>query len=244
MKITFLGTGHGWPTAKRHCQCFLIEINKNRYLIDAGAPVSDVLMRKSIPFESIKGLFITHMHGDHFGGIFSFLTPCCYKYKGVSIDVYYPEERAVGVLESMLSFDVGEDLERDRVRMHGMKEGLVFDDGTLKVTAFPTDHLITKNRPSYGYLVETEGKKVYFTGDLHHHDISDYPRWVDSEKIDAIVSECGHFTPEALIDKLKNAKADKIFITHVCPEEKYENLKLLSETVPLILPDDGSEYII
>lgn len=43
MKITFLGTGHGVPSPDRHCSATLVEVGGKRYLIDAGAPVVDIM---------------------------------------------------------------------------------------------------------------------------------------------------------------------------------------------------------
>ncbi len=45
MKIKFLGTSYGAPSIGRRQQSILIETDdKNAYLIDTGAPVTDVLV--------------------------------------------------------------------------------------------------------------------------------------------------------------------------------------------------------
>ena len=48
MKITFLGTSHGVPAADRYCSSAMIEVNGSVYLIDAGAPVIDLLIRQAL----------------------------------------------------------------------------------------------------------------------------------------------------------------------------------------------------
>lgn len=45
MKISFLGTGCGFPTADRYCASILLDIGGRLYLIDAGAPVVDIFAR-------------------------------------------------------------------------------------------------------------------------------------------------------------------------------------------------------
>lgn len=45
MKITFLGMSHGVSSSDRFCSCTMIEIGKTIYVIDAGASVTDCLLR-------------------------------------------------------------------------------------------------------------------------------------------------------------------------------------------------------
>jgi hypothetical protein len=59
------------------------------------------------------------------------------------------------------------------VEGHYMTEGLVFDDGVMRVTAFPNTHMIKarmqgENDPclSYSFLIEVEGKRIVYSGDV------------------------------------------------------------------------------
>ena len=73
MKIHFLGTSYGAPTAERHCQSILIETtDDSAYLVDVGAPVIDILVKQGYDLAKIKGIFITHRHGDHMNGLLIF----------------------------------------------------------------------------------------------------------------------------------------------------------------------------
>ena len=72
IRITFLGTSHGVPEKDRFCSSTLIEIGDDRYLVDMGGPVTETLIRRDIPLETIKAVFITHPHGDHTNGLIGF----------------------------------------------------------------------------------------------------------------------------------------------------------------------------
>lgn len=66
-----LGLTDGIPSSM---SCFLLEADGECMLIDAGmgAPFSQLLPRleeKGIPAEDIPLIYITHMHGDHVGGL-------------------------------------------------------------------------------------------------------------------------------------------------------------------------------
>ena len=69
MQITFLGASHGVPEANRRCSCTLIETNGRYYFIDMGVNAIDALRTRGIEVEDVKGIFITHMHGDHTNGL-------------------------------------------------------------------------------------------------------------------------------------------------------------------------------
>lgn len=73
MQITFLGASHGVPEANRRCSCTLIETNGRYYFIDMGVNAIDALRTRGIEVEDVKGIFITHMHGDHTNGLISFV---------------------------------------------------------------------------------------------------------------------------------------------------------------------------
>ncbi|MBO7218263.1 MAG: MBL fold metallo-hydrolase, partial [Clostridia bacterium] len=72
MRLIFVGTSHGIPESDRFCTSIFLEVGENVYIIDAGAPVSQMLLRYGFTHDAVKGVFITHLHGDHFDGIFEF----------------------------------------------------------------------------------------------------------------------------------------------------------------------------
>ena len=87
MKLTFLGTSHGVPEGDRFCSSLLLEVGENAYLIDGGAPVADILIRKNYDFEKIKGIFTSHAHSDHTFGMLQFLSLCNWRYKNVNMEM-------------------------------------------------------------------------------------------------------------------------------------------------------------
>jgi len=69
MKLRFLGTGDAFGSGGRFNTCFYVEHRHGAFLIDCGAS-SMIPMRKfGIDPNGIQAIFITHLHGDHFGGL-------------------------------------------------------------------------------------------------------------------------------------------------------------------------------
>lgn len=69
MKLTFVGSGDAFGSGGRFQTCFHVEAAAGNFLIDCGASSMVALKRAGIDRNAIGTIFITHFHGDHFGGI-------------------------------------------------------------------------------------------------------------------------------------------------------------------------------
>ncbi|MEQ8400680.1 MAG: MBL fold metallo-hydrolase [Roseitalea porphyridii] len=69
MKLTFVGSGDAFGSGGRFQTCFHVEAAAGSFLIDCGASSMIALKRAGIDRNAIGMIFITHFHGDHFGGI-------------------------------------------------------------------------------------------------------------------------------------------------------------------------------
>lgn len=88
MKITFLGASHGVPEANRRCSCTMVEVSGRYYFVDMGIMAIDELVTRGIPVDAVKGIFITHMHGDHTNGLFSFVDLITWYFKNVDPEIF------------------------------------------------------------------------------------------------------------------------------------------------------------
>lgn len=64
------GEGDGWDHT-RPCLSSIIQYKKKIYLIDAGPHVIHSLRALGITPRQVEGIFFTHVHDDHFAGLFS-----------------------------------------------------------------------------------------------------------------------------------------------------------------------------
>jgi ribonuclease BN (tRNA processing enzyme) len=211
MKITFIGTSHGVPEANRRCSSAMITIGEGndarRYFIDMGTQAIEDMRTRGIPIESAKAVFLTHPHGDHTHGVISFIDLCCWYFKNANPTVFFPENEEIDALKGWLHV-CGTEIS-DGVELKLCHEGKMYDDGILSVTAYRTKHCGT----SYAYLIEAEGKRVLFTGDLSHNPIDDFP-YSAAHDCKLIICECAHFDASVLEGIFMRCEPESVIINH------------------------------
>lgn len=210
MRIVFFGSSHGVPEPNRRCSSILVEVGENRYFIDMGTQSIEDLATRRIPVDSVKGIFITHMHGDHTNGLIAYLDLCSWYYKTANPEIFLPEpvNEAAELIRSWIKLN-GTNA-RD-FRYSPVKSGIIFDDGVIKVTAYQTKH----TAGSYAYLVEAEGKRVLFGGDMSvKGPADDFPFEVLDEPLDLAICEAAHFAATDFVPIFAEKDVKQICVTH------------------------------
>lgn len=231
MKITFIGSSHGVPEPHRKCTCIMIEVGEQVYFIDMGTPAVDALRTRGISIDAVQGVFVTHMHGDHTNGLIQFVDLITWYFKTPDPVICLPSTEAAHVIQKWL--DVTLNLEKKEIRYRQTKPGVVFDDGTLKVTAFATQHCPN----AYAYRVEADGKAVLFTGDLKHPGI-DFPLAAAEQSLDLVVCESAHFPATEYLPVLEKCDVKKVCVTHYSNTFLSSVLQLQKELAERGIPMD------
>lgn len=243
MRIVFFGSSHGIPEPHRRCSSTLIEVGENRYIIDMGCQSVEDLINRGISLDSIKGIFITHMHGDHTNGLLSFLDLASWKFKTVDPAIFLPGqvEDAVNAITAWIQCN-GVTL-RD-FRFEPVKEGVLFEDGVIQITAYRTKHI----ENSYAYLIEAEGKRVLFSGDLSAKGPQeDFPMSVLEKSLDLAICESAHFQATAYLPLLKDQpNLKKLCINHYSERHLSSVLELPAAMpeIPVLRAHDGLEIML
>jgi ribonuclease BN (tRNA processing enzyme) len=69
MRLTIVGSGDAFGSGGRFNTCFHLEAAGKVFLIDCGASTHVALNARSIDANTIDAIILSHLHGDHFGGI-------------------------------------------------------------------------------------------------------------------------------------------------------------------------------
>ena len=171
--ITLLGTGSPLVDAQRAGPSTLVRAGGATFLFDCGRAA---LMRASavgVAANQLTALVLTHLHSDHITDLNDVITSRW-------VTTFAPNPLAVlgppgtstvvdGLLASLapdISYRLAhhDDLTWDPgVEVHEHLEGVVFDEGGVRIVAAPTDHRPV--HPSVGYRVEHDGTAVVIAGD-------------------------------------------------------------------------------
>src|SRR5215471_1816393 len=176
IKVTLLGTGAGPPVnLERYEAGTLVEAGGQKLLFDCGRGVTIRMVQAGMNLGEIRKVFLTHLHSDHVVGIPDlFLTPwAAGRARQQRFEVWGPAGTVdmMDNIQKAFAFDIH--IRRDvdekfsqegiSVSSHDVKEGKIFEQDGVTVTAFFVDHGPVK--PAVGYRVDYGGHSVVLSGD-------------------------------------------------------------------------------
>ena len=221
-RVTLLGSGVPDPDPNRFSASTLIEAGDQKLLIDVGRGATIRLYQLHIPLSRIDVVFFTHYHSDHTVGLPDLLLtgwlPPPFGRRTRPLHVIGPvgAENLLSNLVVAYSGDIKGREEEQHLPPQGVaatveefnKDGVVYENGGVKVTAFEVEHGI---KPAYGYRVDYDGRSVLLSGDTRFNQnvIS------HGEGVDLLIHEVFAINPELL----KVPAFQKILSIHTTPSE-------------------------
>ena len=237
MKITFIGTSHGVPAKDRFCSCYMIEVGGKIYMVDAGAPAAEMILKNGGDINNFRALFTTHVHSDHTSGMIHLISLMNWYYKESSADFFITEQEHLDATLRWLETAGSGSFSSHRLRMKVPKEGVVYWDENVKVEYIPTKHMPN----SYSVLISSGKSRVLFGGDFSQWLAKDDLPKVIEEDIDLFVCEMAHFTKDQLSPYLDKCRAKTVAFTHVYPLDKYGDIEGMKGhySFEILTPNDG-----
>jgi ribonuclease Z len=179
IKVSLLGTGCPPPVMNRFGPSTLVEAGGQTLLFDVGRGALQRLTQLAVPWQSVQGVFFTHLHSDHVVGFpDAWLTGWLIAPgRTVPLRVWGPSgtTRMMEHLRQAYDDDIRFRVANDRVTADGavlhateVDSGVVYDAGGVTVTAFEVDHSPVK--PALGYRIDYGGHSVVLSGDTRVSD--------------------------------------------------------------------------
>jgi ribonuclease Z len=173
MKVITLGTGSPIPDANRAGPATLVRSGGRDFLFDCGRGVVMRLAGALAGPAQLHSVLLTHLHSDHVCDFNDVLTTrWVMSPEPNPLQVIGPAGTARFVERTldMLRDDIGyrrahhADLNWDPpVEVTEVSEGVVLDDGGVRIVAAPTDHAPV--HPTVGYRIEADDTAVVIAGD-------------------------------------------------------------------------------
>jgi ribonuclease Z len=90
LRLTFLGTGAGYPTPQRNVTSLAVERGRRLYLLDCGEGTLRALQAAGVPYGRLRAVLLTHFHADHCLGLPGLLQTFQLMGRERRLDVYGP----------------------------------------------------------------------------------------------------------------------------------------------------------
>ena len=222
MRLTVIGCGDAFGSGGRFNTCYMIEEGGARILLDCGASSLMALKARGIDINSIDGVILSHLHGDHFGALpFFLLDSQFHARRERPLTIAGPpgtKERLVAACEV---FFPGSSRNKWRFPLDVAEISVGVPDEVLGFAVRTAEVIHKSGAPSTAVRLVRGGKVLAFSGDTE---------WTDAlipvaDGADLLILECydyardlvGHMSYARLGEKRVELRARRIMLTHMNP---------------------------
>lgn len=223
MKLTIIGSSDAFGSGGRLQTCFHVTWSGGQFLIDCGATSLTGLFRQGIDPNDVATIFVTHLHGDHFGGLVWWLIHAVHvAQRTAPLTVVGPagiEERFRAAAEALFPGSTTTE-RRFELRFRTWTDFQPLSEGGVTATPFVVSH--PSGATPYALRFEADGKTLAFSGDTE---------WADSlvsaaQGADLFICECFayeraaryHLNWRTIEANLPRLAAERVLLTHLGPE--------------------------
>ena len=156
MEVTILGCHSATPRSNARPSAQLLEMRGHLFLIDCGEATQVALRNANAKFARIKHIFISHLHGDHFYGLFGLISTFQLLRREAEMHIYGPK----GIKEAvLLILKLGGAYTPFPLYFHelsGKEPELLYEDDKVSVRTIPLQHRVYTNG---FFFQEKEGER-------------------------------------------------------------------------------------
>jgi ribonuclease BN (tRNA processing enzyme) len=221
-ELIVIGSSSGVPTTRRFPPAYALTAAGKLFLLDCGAPVSNLLYRYHLDPLHVQAVFISHWHMDHVAGLGLLLTQNHLLKRPSPLTVYGPRGTRGKVRRLLYDSFLSPDDLHYRLKAINIEAGKKYKEALIRVTYFNTQHL---ERPALkaqfgpkatacGMVIDGPGWRVIYSGDLTAPDeLAPY-----IGKCDLLIHEMAHHKPEHVADFVGAADVPHVLISHIGPK--------------------------
>jgi ribonuclease BN (tRNA processing enzyme) len=217
--LRFLGSGDAFGSGGRLQTCLHLQQGDENLLIDCGASSLSAMKRVGLDPSSIDCAVISHLHGDHFGGLPFLILDGQFSKRTRPLVIAGPSGISDRLMAAMEIFFPGSSnvTRRFPLELIELNECAPTPVGPWSVTPFPVQH--SSGAPSYALRVQFGAKILSYSGDTE---------WADTlvaaaEGADLFICEAYsfekdipyHLSYKTLLARRDKLKCKRLVMTHM-----------------------------
>jgi len=223
VRITCLGSGDAFSSGGRRMSGYIIETPDSALLLDCGPTVLEAIKGLRLSTVSLDMVFLSHLHGDHFGGLPFLFLHCLYiEPRTWPLRIAGPpgtENRVRSLFELTYTDTAAEPLPFD-LSFIEVIPGIAIETKDIRIIPFPVPHQASP--PSLGCEIITCGRKIVYSGDSG---------WTEelparTQDTDLFLCECTFFESRTdthldyprIVENRSRFSAKRILLTHLGQE--------------------------
>jgi ribonuclease BN (tRNA processing enzyme) len=239
IQVRFLGSGDAFGSGGRLQTCICIKATTSTFLVDCGASSLIAMRRYGVVPNDIDMILLTHLHGDHFGGIpFFVLDAQLISKRSRPLLIVGPpgtKRRVIAAMEIFFpgSSQIQQTFSLDIQELASNQPQTVNE---VIVTSYPVQH--PAGDPSLALRMECNGKIITYSGDT---------AWTETllpaaKEADLLIAEAYFFEKKikfhldfhTLMAHLDELQAKRLIVTHMS-----EDMLARLENIPCECAEDG-----
>jgi ribonuclease BN (tRNA processing enzyme) len=240
VSVQFLGTGDAFGSGGRFQTCLRLAHETGSLLIDCGASSLVAIKRHAVAPGSIDAIVLSHLHGDHFGGVPFFILDAQFSRRSSPLVIGGPPGVKPRMLQAMDVLFPGSSGSRKPFAIEVVELGRATKEvAGASITALPVVH--TPGANAHGIRVELTGRIIAYSGDTEWTDaLVDLAAGADLFICEAYFFEKRvpyHLDYRTLIARRAELRCKRMVLTHMSEDMLAHRTQVAAEGAELA--EDG-----
>lgn len=242
-ELTFVGTADAFNSAGRGHSCYWVEDSLGCFMVDFGPTALMRCQQLNMDLSKLDGVYVTHLHGDHIGGLAMLLVHCAYKEERTRPFTVAGPPGLEGRLNALWESAYPSVIRR------GLPFPLLVRTWDVPSETEVMGRMVKTMRAQHdryaiatSLRIEADGYSLAFSGDTGWH--AGIPAFV--EDVDLFICECtetdegfwGHMSLEELIRHRSSLNVGQLLLSHLSDDSR-EAATVVAEKLDATVADDG-----
>ncbi len=220
LELTFLGSGDAFSSGGRLQSGILLNSDEGGLLLDCGSTLLASLERCGRTTEQVDAVAVSHLHGDHFGGLPYLLLDALFIRKRTRplhlLGSAELKQRLEDLCQALYPGTL--DTLPFELVYHRLEPEMQFAGEFFRLRTYPARH---GQQEAFSLRAEIAGRNIAYTGDTEWTEFLPFL----ADTCDLLICECctfdqslpGHLDYQTLRDHASELTARRIILTHTGP---------------------------